>query len=167
MTPAEILRELRDIHLPEQTAEAAGNGLVFWPAALVAVLAMLAGWLAIRRRSAWRRDIARHLDAIEQGVGEGRVLEGWTDLAMLIRRIAMKLCERQEIAGLIGDAWLQKLDQLFQTDVFSRGPGRGLAVFPYHGDFDRSRENREDIAGQLRDTVDVLRTRLPHLRMIR
>lgn len=165
MTPEEILLDLRDIHLPEQTAEAAGVGMVFWPAAIVAAIALLAGWMAFRRRSTWRREVVRHLDAIERDAGEGRVLEGWTELAVLVRRIAMRLCDRQDIAGLIGDAWLQKLDQLFETEVFFRGPGRGLTVFPYQGALERNHDEREYIASQLQATIDSVRTRLSHLRM--
>ncbi|MDH3661024.1 MAG: DUF4381 domain-containing protein, partial [Alphaproteobacteria bacterium] len=131
MTPEEILRDLRDIQLPEQAADAIGAGFVLWPTALVALATLLAVWLAFRRRSTWRREIVGHLDAIERSAADGRAFEGWTDLAILLRRIALQLCDRREIASLIGDAWLEKLDHLFETDVFSAGPGRGVITFPY------------------------------------
>ena len=167
MTPEEILRDLRDIHLPEQATNAAGAGFVLWPTALVVTLALFAAWLAWRRRSSWRREIIGHLDAIERDVAEGRAFKGWTDLAILLRRIAMRLCDRRDIAGLIGDAWLEKLDQLFKTDVFSDGPGRGVIVFPYGNDIADDRQGRERMADQLRATIDDVRKNLSHLRVAR
>lgn len=165
MTPEEILQDLRDIHLPGQAVDAGGGGFVFWPVALVVAVVLLTGWLAWQRRSAWRRDIIRHLDAIEQGVDEGHILEGWTELATLLRRIAIRLCDRQEIAGLIGDAWLNRLDRLFKTDIFARGPGRGIVVFPYNAIGDEDRDDLERIADQLRLTIDDMRKHLPHLKV--
>lgn len=165
MTPEEILRDLRDIHLPDAAAETANAGFVYWPAAVVLAVVLAALWFAWRRRSHWRRDIARRLDAIERVAGEGRVREGWIELATLLRRIAMGASDRQEVAGLIGDAWLDRLDRLFATDAFSRGPGRGVIVFPYkdHGEQDRTEQDR--IAGQLKATIDDVRHHLRKVRM--
>ena len=108
MTPEEILRDLRDIHLPDQGADAAGTGIVWWPVLLVVILVLLSLALAWRRRSAWRREIARHLDAIEKDADRGRTREAWTALAVLLRRIAMTVEGRQDVAGLIGEPWLAK-----------------------------------------------------------
>ena len=167
MTPEEILRDLRDIHLPEQAADAAGASLILWPAALVVIVALFAAWFAWRRRSTWRREIVRNLDRIEQDAGNGRVPEGWTALAVLLRRVAMQLCDRREIAGLVGDAWLEKLDHLFQTDSFSRGPGRGIAAFPYRVGSEDGHQEHERAARQLQAAIDDVRERLPHLGMVR
>lgn len=164
MTLEEMLRDLRDIHLPSQAVDAGGGGLVFWPVALVAAVALLACWVVWRRRSAWRRDIIRHFDAIEQVVDEGRILEGWTELATLLRRIAIRLCDRREIAGLIGDAWLDRLDRLFETDIFAQGPGRGITVFPYSATGEQDLDERQRVADQLRTTISDLRKHLPHLK---
>lgn len=163
MTPEEILQDLRDIHLPEQMAETAGAGFVYWPAALVIALAAIMAWIAWRRRSAWRREIISHLDAIERDAAEGQALEGWSELAVLLRRIAIGLQERQDVAGLIGEPWLEKLDQLFKTDVFSSGPGRGITVFPYNAAIERDPEERERIADQLNATIDEIRKHLSEL----
>lgn len=167
MTPEEILRDLRDIHLPEQASDAIGAGFILWPAALVVALALFAAWLAWRRRSTWRREIIGHLDAIERDAGEGQAFKGWTDLAILLRRIAMQLCDRRDIAGLIGDAWLEKLDHLFETDVFSDGPGRGVITFPYGNGIAEDHQARESMADQLKATIGDIRKNLSHLRMAR
>ena len=163
MTPEEILRDLRDIHLPERAADLAGGAFVFWPAALDVAVAILAGWLAWRRRTAWRRDIVQHLDAIEHSVDEGRVKQGWTDLATLLRRIAIRLSDKGDIAGLIGDAWLHRLDHLFETDVFTQGPGRGITTFPYSAN--GMHDENDSVADQLRATIRDVREHLPKLKI--
>ena len=161
MTPEEILRDLRDIHLPEEAAEMTGAVLVLWPLALVVVLALVGCWLVHRRRRAWRLDIRRHLDRIEHEASEGRIMGAWTDLAILLRRIAITLGDRQDVARLVGDGWLETLDRLLETDVFSRGPGRGVAVFPYSGAVPNDPKRP---ANELKATIDVIRQRLPSLR---
>lgn len=165
MTSKEILKDLRDIHLPEAAAETAHAGFVYWPAALVLAVALAAFWLAWRRRSEWRRTIVRHLDAIERIAGEGRVREGWIELATLLRRIAMGAADQREVAALIGDAWLETLDRIFGTDVFSRGPGRGVVVFPYRDDRGRDQAEHDQVAAQLRATIDDVRKHLDKVRI--
>ena len=167
MTPDEILKDLRDIHLPESSAEMVSAGFVFWPTALVLALILLALGLTWRRRSTWRREIVGHLDRIEQTAVDGRIKEGWTELAILLRRIAVQLTDREEVAGLIGNPWLKKLDHLFKTDVFLRGPGRGLAVFPYEGAVRRDPDDGSDAAADLTATVNHIRALLGNLRMAR
>lgn len=167
MTPEEILRDLRDIHLPNEAADAAGAGLVLWPAALVVATALIGIGLVWWRRSAWRREIAAHLERIEQRAGDGRIVEGWKDLAVLLRRLALGVQGRRDVAGLIGDAWLEQLDHLLQTDIFSRGPGRGVVLFPYRDEAVEDQEKREHMARDLETILDVVRKKLPRLRAVR
>jgi len=164
MTPEKILRDLRDVHLPEPMAETASAGIILWPVALVMILALLAILLIRWRASAWRRDALLHLEAIERGIGEGHILEGWAALALLLRRLAIQAGDREDDAGLIGDAWLARLDRLFKTKVFSDGPGRGLSLYPFKGAFDDDGSEREAVARQLQATVDAVRSHLPRLR---
>lgn len=167
MTPEEILRDLRDIHLPERANEAVSSGIVLWPAALVIVVTLLLICFSWRRRTVWRREIVQHLDMIERRADEGEPLQGWTELAILLRRVAIHLCDRQEIAGLIGKAWLEKLDDLFKADIFANGPGYGIIIFPYSDAVQRSHEDLEPIAEQLEATIDSVRKHLPQLRAMR
>jgi len=164
VTPEDILKDLRDIHLPEQAAETAA-GFIFWPTALILALALLAIGLAWWRRSTWRREIARHLDRIEDVAGEGRVREGWTELALLLRRTAIRLSDRQDVAGLIGDAWLENLDDLFKTDIFSSGPGRGVVLFPYEDALGRDLMERDGMAEDLVATIGNVRAHLSNLKV--
>lgn len=163
MTPDEILRDLRDIHLPEQTDVATTAGLILWPAATVVAATLIAVWFAWRRRTAWRREITSHLDRIERIAREGRAFSGWTELAVLLRRIAIRVGDRREIASLTGDAWLEKLDQLFGSTIFVNGPGRGLAIYPYGAPIEGDREALEPVADQLAATLNDIRKRLPRL----
>jgi hypothetical protein len=159
VTPAEILQDLRDIHLPAGSTDAAGVGFVLWPLVLVIALLLLAGWIAWRRRTAWRLEFHRHLDEIERQTGDDRALNGWIDLAILLRRTAMQLSERQDVANLVGDAWLAKLDRLFDTDAFTAGPGRGIVLYPYRDAVDNG--ETAPMAKQLKETIDRLRHRRP------
>ncbi|MGI9510388.1 MAG: DUF4381 domain-containing protein [Geminicoccaceae bacterium] len=167
MTPEEILRDLRDIHLPEQADGVAAAGLVLWPVACVVGAALIAVWFAWRRRTAWRREIALHLDRIERIAREGQARSGWTELAVLLRRIAIRVGNRQEVASLTGDAWLEKLDQLFGSTTFLNGPGRGVARYPYGAPMASDRDAPDQAADQLEATVNVLREGLPRLGAMR
>ncbi|MGI9488594.1 MAG: DUF4381 domain-containing protein [Geminicoccaceae bacterium] len=160
-----MLQNLRDIHLPEQASDATAGGFIFWPLTFVAIIILLTSWLAWRRRSAWRREIVQHLDAIERRIHEDEALQGWTELATLLRRIAIRVCDKREVAGLIGDAWLERLDRLFETDVFARGPGHGITTFPYSTTGENDRDQREHAANQLRLTIDDIRKHLRNLKM--
>ena len=158
MTPEQILAGLRDIHLPEATGGAAGGDLVLWPLGLVLLAALLAAWLIWRRRSIWRRDFVHHLDQIEDAMKERGGIEGWTKLARLVRRLAIQHRGRAAIAGLSGEPWLERLDDVVGSDLFTKGPGRGLITFPYLAsdlDDDTARRMGDD----LRATIEALRKR--------
>ena len=68
LTPAQILNELRDIHVPEASVTPATT--VFAPEPFV-VLGLLLGALAVLRwwrRTRWRRDARRELDRVDSSV---------------------------------------------------------------------------------------------------
>lgn len=102
---------LRDIHLPDPVS--------WWPLAvgwwlviLVCVVAAAGLWWWFRvnapqRRMRKLRKLARlelgRLEAeYKAGNDAGRVLQ---DISILIRRLAMSLCPRGEVAGLCGRDW--------------------------------------------------------------
>ena len=121
MTPEQILADLRDIHFPETTADAAFSELVLWPLALVFLTVIIVAWLIWRRRSLWRRDFYQELNRIEQIVDQHGEAEGWARLSRLLRRFAIQRQSRAEIAGLSGEPWLQRLDDVVGADLFTNG----------------------------------------------
>lgn len=127
------LADLRDIHLPEPVS--------WWPPApgwwLLAALTLvvIAGllWLwRYRRRSTPRRaalaELAR-LRAAFRRDGDGTAVA--TGISALLRRLALAHFPRTQVAGLVGDAWLQFLDRTGGDNQFSAGPGRALIRAPY------------------------------------
>ena len=54
-----------------------------------------------------------------------------SSLSILLRRVALELFPREEVAALTGESWLRWLDERAQGDVFSVGIGRVLIDAPY------------------------------------
>lgn len=159
MTLEQLLASLKDIHLPETATATSTGNLVLWPLAFVLLTAAVAAWFIWRRRSIWRREFVQDLERIERMTNEGSEGDGWARLAFLLKRLALQKQPRNEVAALSGERWLERLDELFGADLFTRGPGRGLVTFPYLGqdvDDDAAKRRRED----LKATIKALRTRL-------
>jgi hypothetical protein len=125
---------LRDIHLPGPVG--------WWPPApgwwLVAALLVIAVVLVLRRRSPvnprpdpvalacrelaeLRRDYERHGDASRLAA----------ELSVLLRRTLLASDLREEVAGITGRAWLERLDARAGAPLFTEGPGRVLLDAPY------------------------------------
>ena len=126
---------LRDIHLPQEIS--------WWPPAigwwLLAALLPLAGWLAYRLFKRLNRNAAikkalkiakQHLATIETDGNMGS-MQKLCELSVLIRRVAISVAPRSEVAGLTGSAWLAFLDSGFKDAPFSEGVGRLLVDAPY------------------------------------
>lgn len=140
MAPSEL--PLRDVHVP--------TGVSWWPPApgwwllLVIVLLLVAGfglwryWRARRRRHPWRR-ACRALAGIRADYdrhGDPRRL--LRDLSGCLRRVALTVAPRTEVAALTGRDWLAFLDRHVPGQPFQSGAGRVLAEGPYQPapDFD-------------------------------
>lgn len=129
---ADPLTQLRDIHLPEPVPlwpPAPG----WWLLGVVAILVVIAGWWAYRRRfSPVRRTALRELDddlAAFRRHGDGQAFA--TQLSRLLRRYAVARFPHAEVAGLSGEAWLRFLDMTGGNGGFRNGPGRVLISAPY------------------------------------
>lgn len=160
MTPEQILADLRDIHLPETAGDVATVHLVLWPLLLVLLAASIIAWLIWRRRSTWRRDFFEDLNQIEGTAKKHGDGEGWAGLATLMKRLAIQQHGREDVAALNGEPWLQQLDDLIGSKLFTQGAGRGLITFPYLAvdlDDDTNQQRRDD----LKTTIEALRSRLP------
>lgn len=152
MDPIQI--PLRDIHLPTPVPwwpPAPGWWLLGIAIAVSAVL--LLRWL--RRAAAhragrnaqplpeeiWRQ--WRALCAVSESSGDtgAQVRE----LSEFLRRVALSLHTRAEVAGLTGEAWLAYLDITLGGEDFRHGPGRVLINAPY----------QRTPAGDLRACLDL------------
>ncbi|MGE5152963.1 MAG: DUF4381 domain-containing protein [Bdellovibrio bacteriovorus] len=128
------LAGLRDWHLPEPVS--------WWPPApgwwLVAGLSLILmavaarWWRARRRRTAPLRAALSELAALRSGrEGERDGRRFAAQISGLLRRLALVLYPREQVAGLTGPAWLAFLDRTGGGGAFTRGPGQGLTEAPY------------------------------------
>ena len=122
---------LKDIHLPETIG--------WWPPAigwwLLAVLIPLSlaflYWLYKRlTRKTAIKAAKKNLAAIKQNssLDSNKKLH---ELSMLIRRVAISVNPRTEVASLTGRQWLAFLDKSVTGTPFSEGCGQLLATAPY------------------------------------
>lgn len=133
MPTADPLANLRDIHLPEPVS--------WWPPApgwwLLALLSLIVvaglfGLWRYRRRQTPRRAALAELARLRvdfQRNGDGTAVAA--GISALLRRLALAYFPRNQVAGLVGDAWLQFLDRTGGNQQFSAGPGRTLIRAPY------------------------------------
>jgi hypothetical protein len=130
---------LRDIHLPPEPG--------WWPPApgwwILALLplAAAAGIVLWRRRVRRLRraavTVARNeLEMLRTGAGSRDAREVIRDLSALMRRLAVSLYPRRDVASLTGAEWLHFLDGPLPERPFSTGPGRILVEAPYRPSVD-------------------------------
>jgi hypothetical protein len=131
------LADLRDWHFPEPVS--------WWPPApgwwlLTAVFLLLAVWLARRlvrrhRQGAPARRALLELSALRAGLAASGDTRAYAaGLSGLLRRLALARFPRDQVAGLIGQAWLDFLDATGGGKGFRQGPGQALAGLAFDGD---------------------------------
>jgi len=126
--------DLQDLSLPEPTSLAPATTAWFVLFALAfALLAALAflGWRRWRRNAyrrkarallaRWRRDVER----------EGPKTPALRRLPQLVKRVALEVWPRPEVAALTGRPWLAFLDHTIGGRAFEDGPGRHLPALAY------------------------------------
>lgn len=107
-----------------------------WLVVLALLLTLLA-WAVVRllqrrRRNRYRREAAAELRGIEARLGFAATRPAaLADLPVLVKRVALHLAPRGEIAALSGPAWLAFLDRTWNGDAFRAGPGRLLPEIAY------------------------------------
>ncbi|AAU90824.1 MULTISPECIES: DUF4381 domain-containing protein [Methylococcus] len=123
--------DLRDIHLPPPVGG--------WPPApgwylapLLVLALILTLWIAWRRliRNPFRAALLRELAVIEAS-DELEPAEKIARVSILLRRACLTLYPREDVAGLTGPAWLERLDAVLGGRQFRDGPGRCLIDAPY------------------------------------
>lgn len=134
--PTDALAGLHDVAVPEPVSL-----LPATPAWLVvlAVLAAALMWGALRalrrrRRNRYRREAAVALRGIEARLASPATREGaLAELPVLVKRVALQLAPREDVAALSGASWLAFLDRTWPGGAFTAGPGRLLPEIAYGG----------------------------------
>ncbi|WP_027524903.1 DUF4381 domain-containing protein [Bradyrhizobium sp. Ec3.3] len=131
-TTADPVAGLIDFPLPREVS--------LWPQtweARLAIVLLLAAIVAgvwrfvhLRRVNRYRREALAELDRIEHARNSG-ASELLSKLTVLVRRTALAAFPREQVAPLVGPAWLSFLDRSYGGEEFSDGVGRLLASGPY------------------------------------
>ena len=129
MQPTEL--PLKDIHLPEPIG--------WWPPAIgwwllavfISLLIVFLYWFYKRlTRKTAIKTAKKNLAAIKENhaIDNNQKLR---ELSMLVRRVAISVNPRAEVASLTGRQWLGFLDKSITGMSFSEGCGQLLATAPY------------------------------------
>ena len=127
------LANLHDIVVPEAVS--------WWPLApawyaIAVVILVVSVWFVARsayrwHRNAYRRDALTQLQQLKATISPETAASVLGELATLMRRVALTVYPRTQIAGLTGDAWLNFLDASADTTEFANDSGRRLMAAAY------------------------------------
>lgn len=121
---------LRDIHLPEPVSVwplAWGwYGLILLSIMLVILILYILNHL---KQRAALKTASKMLASIKQEHVDG--LQSLVALSIWLRRVAISIAPRTDVASLTGSAWLSYLDHSFSDAPFSQGIGSCLADCQY------------------------------------
>ena len=106
---AELAAQLRDIHLPPPPP--------WWPPQpgwwLIALAALLLCLWWLRRPPAWKREALARLNAADADFARhGNAARLLAEISVLLRRCALALRDRGQVAGLVGEDWVGCLREL-------------------------------------------------------
>ena len=130
---------LRDIHLPEPNSwwpPAPGWWLLLLLLGLIVVVTFIWWLVGKYRQRAVLRAAQRELKAIQHRYKK-RQDSQWLlgELSELVRRVMISHFHREDVSALVGDVWLERLDQALgdgeSTSEFTQGIGTVLARGPY------------------------------------
>jgi len=129
----EALKDLRDIHQPDPVS--------IWPLApgwwiliiLVPVLIFLIRFLMKRKRKPNYKKLAS--DELQSIIADFEIQRNshktLGEISLFIRKVLVAKNGNAEVAGLIGEDWLDYLDSVSGTDLFSNGGASIIATSPY------------------------------------
>ena len=128
MQPTQL--PLKDLHLPEAIGwfpPALGWWLVI---VLIPLLGALLYWFYKRlTRKTALKEAKKLLITIKASTMDNQ--QKLAELSALLRRVAISITPRAQIAGLTGAAWLAFLDSSLKDAPFTSGAGQCLADAPY------------------------------------
>lgn len=125
-----LLNQMRDVALPEVSATPA---IGWWLLLLLFVLLLIALVFFYRRWRArlWQRQARLELQNIRHQLGREPDNALLSRCSQLARKVVLATDHREQVAGLHGEAWLAKLDDICAKPEFSQGIGRSLLDQPY------------------------------------
>ncbi len=126
----EILSQLRDLELPTVSNTLAPG---WWLLLLFVVLfAALAYYLYRRWQSRlWQREAQAELKLIREQLGSEPSIALLSHCSELVRKVVLAVDDREQVAALHGESWIEKLDDICARPEFSQGIGRLLVDHPY------------------------------------
>lgn len=149
--------DLRDIHLPEP--------LSWWPLApgwwmvLVGVILLICLIVFLIKRYVKKKNstktLARNeLSNIQKKYRQSKDSHTLVkELSVLLRRTAISVFPRTDVAGLTGNDWLVFLDKVIQRKQFSEGVGEILVSAPYKKEIEI---NSEELLSLCKDWIEAL-----------
>lgn len=134
---------LRDIHLPEAVSwwpPAIG----WWLLALLLVVIVLAYFLIrfLRQRASatnYKKMALQAFQQIRKNEQQDPMLL-LREISQLLRRIALSYLPRQQVASLTGQQWIEQLNQLSATEVFSQQDAELISQASYRPQVSYSRD---------------------------
>ncbi len=129
-----LLEELHDIEGIDPTS--------WWPIAMgwwiiigiIIIITLFLIYSYFRRQAyirSWKNDALKHLNQLEKKLSEKNSRDTAEELSEYLRRIALTLHSRKECAGLVGDEWLQWLEQHDPQKFEWKTKGKFLIDIPY------------------------------------
>ena len=128
-TQADPLAQLRDIHLPGPI-EVWPPAYGWWILAVFCLMAVLLAlyWLWTRwQGNKYRREARAQLDAIlHSWKSDGDTARYLREIQLLLKRTALTRYNRETVASLTGEAWVDFLDKSATGHEFTMGEGQKL-----------------------------------------
>jgi Ca-activated chloride channel family protein len=128
---SELLDRMADIQEPVPVSWTPQTAGWIWLGVVLVIVVAVVIWLLVRRRraNAYRRVARAALDDIGAAETVGPVFAA--QVSELLRRTALAVYPRSEVASLYGAEWLGFLDRCYGGDGFSAGAGRALSTAIY------------------------------------
>ncbi len=130
-----LLHELRGIHLPPPITQYALAPGWYALIILLAALCCYSAYVIIRtlKRAKRKRIVRTSLVDLKQAYHDKALPphEVVMQLSILLRRIALAYYPRRDVAALVGEAWLARLDTLAGATLLQSDTGRLLITAGY------------------------------------
>jgi len=148
----ELLKDLKDIHEP--AAISAWPPAIGWwilPVIVFLLVLIIIKIIRTKRRPNYKKIALVELKNIETNYQiQKNSHETTGEIALLIRKAMVAKYGNQQVAGMIDGEWLNKLDTISRTSLFSNGPGQVLVTVPY------AKESNVDVQALFNATKKLL-----------